>query len=145
MSRTARISPQRVRAVFMLGGALNCFLCGVNRLLRLVEVSHPVNVVRPLADKAPHNVERKRHHLHGGSPVPVCCLCSHNVCNVVQCVTTCKKKMRPHAIFFSPPYFRPGLVVYSAKASATRECANLMDASAACFSMSDSMRFPAAS
>lgn len=86
MRRTARNSPQRVRVVFMLGGALDCFLCGVNRLLRLVEVSHPINIVRALADavslgevekvlrladKSPHNVERKRRHLHGGSPVPV--------------------------------------------------------------------------
>ena len=72
-------------------------------------------------------------------------LCSHNVRNVAQCVTTCKKKMRAHAIYFRAPYFRPALTAYSANASDTRECASLIDASALCFSMSDSKRFPAAS
>ena len=71
-------------------------------------------------------------------------LCSHNVRNVAQCVTTCKKKMRAHAIYFRTPYFRPALAAYSAKASDTRECAKLIDAKALCFSTSERRRPPAA-
>jgi hypothetical protein len=34
-------------------------------------------------------------------------LCSHNVRNVAQCVTTCKKKVRAHAIYFRTPISGP--------------------------------------
>jgi hypothetical protein len=68
----------------------------------------------------------------------------HNKANVMCCVLSVKIKMRGGANFFPAPYFRP-LVSWAARASAMRECASLMDASAADRSMSEGSRPPAAS
>ena len=124
MRRMARISPSMCNAVFMLGGflarplnakcpahgvkdwqvcakaKLDCHRPGAFKCCRVAQW-HPARKDDYAAVLA--KCEMRVRIYHGGSPVPVCCLCSHNVCNVVQCVTTCKKKMRRHANYFSPP------------------------------------------
>jgi hypothetical protein len=68
----------------------------------------------------------------------------HNGHTITRCHTMRKKKVSHGANFFCP-YFLAAFASYCAKASATRECANLIDPKADCFSMSERRRFPAAS